>query len=98
MDANSCLEGVNRQHLKFHNLKTNLNLRLDVRLRSSQNRVREDESHLEGGVNRRNLKFINFKHALRPGLALELNWSVEDCFSCYELLKLMGITLGANLN
>jgi hypothetical protein len=50
------------------------------------------------GVNRRNLNFINFKHALRPGLALELNRSAEDCFSCYELLKLMGITLGANSN
>jgi hypothetical protein len=49
-------------------------------------------------VNRRNLKFINFKHALRLGLALELNWSAKDCFSCYELLNLMGITLGANSN
>jgi hypothetical protein len=46
------------------------------------------ESRLEGGgVNRRNLKFINFKHTLRLGLALELNPSAEDFFSCYELLK-----------
>jgi hypothetical protein len=55
------------------------------------------ESRLEG-VNRQNLKFINFKHVLRPGLALELNRSVEDCFPCNELLKLMCITLGANSN
>jgi hypothetical protein len=43
-------------------------------------------------VNRRNLKFINFKHVLRQGLALQLNRSAEDCFLCYELLKLMCIT------
>jgi hypothetical protein len=47
------------------------------------------ESHLEG-VNRRNLKIINFKHALRPGLALELNQSTEDSFPCYELLNQCG--------
>jgi hypothetical protein len=45
-----------------------------------------------------NLKFINFKHVLRPGLALELNRSVEDCFSYYELLKSIRMTLGANSN
>ena len=47
------------------------------------------ESRLEGGLNRRNMKFINFKHALRPRLAFR---SAEECFSCYELLKLMRIT------
>jgi hypothetical protein len=55
------------------------------------------ESRLEG-MNRRNLKFINFKHTLRPGLTLELNRSTEDYFSCYDLLKLMWITLGAHSN
>jgi hypothetical protein len=39
------------------------------------------ESRLEG-VNRRNVKFINFKHTLGPGLALELNSSPKECFSC----------------
>jgi hypothetical protein len=38
-------------------------------------------------VNMRNLKFTIFKHALRPGLALELNQSVEDSSPCYELLN-----------
>jgi hypothetical protein len=54
------------------------------------------ESHLEG-VNRRNLKFINFKHAIRLGLALELNRSAEDCFSCYELLKFDVYNFGSKL-
>jgi hypothetical protein len=47
------------------------------------------ESRLEG-VNRRNLKFINFTHALRPGLALELNRNAEDGFLCLELLNQCG--------
>jgi hypothetical protein len=47
------------------------------------------ESRLEG-VNRRNLKFINFKHALRPGLALELNRSSKDSSLCLELLNQCG--------
>jgi hypothetical protein len=34
------------------------------------------------GVNRRNLKFYKLKHTLRPGLALELNSSSKQCFSC----------------
>jgi hypothetical protein len=37
-----------------------------------------------GWVNSKNLKFTNFKHALRPGLALELNQSAEVSFPCYE--------------
>jgi hypothetical protein len=41
-------------------------------------------------VNRRNLKFINFKHALRPGLALELNRSSKDGSPCLELLNQCG--------
>jgi hypothetical protein len=47
------------------------------------------ESRLEG-VNRRNLKFTNFEHALYPGLVLEIIRSVEDSFSCYELLNQCG--------
>jgi hypothetical protein len=39
------------------------------------------ESRLEG-ANRRNLKFINFKYTLGLGLALELNSSPKECFSC----------------
>jgi hypothetical protein len=55
------------------------------------------ESRLEG-VNRQNLKFRNFKHALRPGLALELNWSTEDSSPCLELLNQYRKRLGANSN
>jgi hypothetical protein len=47
------------------------------------------ESHLEG-MNRRSLKFINFKHALRSGLALELNQSTDDSSACLELLNECG--------
>jgi hypothetical protein len=47
------------------------------------------ESGLDG-VNRRNLKFITFKHALRPGLALELNRSLKDSSPCLELLNQCG--------
>jgi hypothetical protein len=43
--------------------------------------VLDCESRLEGGLNRRNLKFINLNTHLRPGLALELNSSLKDCFS-----------------
>jgi hypothetical protein len=32
-------------------------------------------------------EIYNFKHTLEPGLALELNLSVKDCFPCYELLN-----------
>jgi hypothetical protein len=37
-------------------------------------------------VNRRNLKFTNFKLALRPGLALELNWSSKDWMPLKEVV------------
>jgi hypothetical protein len=48
-------------------------------------------------VNRRNLKSTNFEHALRPGLELKLNWSAENCFSCYELLKFDADNFGSKL-
>jgi hypothetical protein len=50
----------------------------------------KSESRLEGGVNRQNLKIINFEHALRLGLALELNQSSKDSFPCLELLNQCG--------
>jgi hypothetical protein len=44
------------------------------------------ESRLEGGEQAKP-KIYKLKHTLRSGLALELNPSAEDCFSCHELLK-----------
>jgi hypothetical protein len=46
----------------------------------------QGKSRLEG-MNRRNLKIMNFEHALCPGLALELNRSVEDSSPYYKLLN-----------
>jgi hypothetical protein len=50
---------------------------------------RLSESRLKG-VNRQNLKLTNFGHALRLGLALELNQSSKDGSPCLEFLNQRG--------
>jgi hypothetical protein len=47
---------------------------------------RPSESRLEGGEQAKP-EIYKLKHALRSGLALELNPRAKDCFSCHELLK-----------
>jgi hypothetical protein len=56
MPIDSCLKEVNRQHLKFHNLKPNFNPKLDVSYRSKSNGAREEgssalDAHLDCRIN-----------------------------------------------